>query len=79
MAYHGTRPGAVRRMLDKGELLFSGNCLLLFGFIFIFRSEVETSKLSFFVVLNGSKYFEVYSVQIPGCCVSDYIICEYMI
>lgn len=24
MAYHGTRPGAVRRMLDKGELLFSG-------------------------------------------------------
>ncbi|KAG0729692.1 hypothetical protein GWK47_029831 [Chionoecetes opilio] len=24
MAYHGTRPGAVRRMLDKGELLFPG-------------------------------------------------------
>ncbi|KAK7077554.1 hypothetical protein SK128_017217, partial [Halocaridina rubra] len=23
MAYHGTRPGAIRRMLDKGELLFS--------------------------------------------------------
>ncbi|CAL4068604.1 unnamed protein product, partial [Meganyctiphanes norvegica] len=24
MAYHGTRPGAIRRMLDKGELLTSG-------------------------------------------------------
>ncbi|XP_076042886.1 neuralized-like protein 4 isoform X2 [Oratosquilla oratoria] len=24
MAYHGTRPGAIRRMLDKGELLFTG-------------------------------------------------------
>lgn len=57
MAYHGTRPGAVRRMLDKGELLFSGNCLLLFGFIFIFRSEVETSKLSFFCDLKWFKVF----------------------
>lgn len=28
MAYHGTRPGAVRRMLDKGELLFTGELLL---------------------------------------------------
>lgn len=27
MAYHGTRPGAVRRMLDKGELLFPGELL----------------------------------------------------
>ncbi|RXG67345.1 Neuralized-like protein 4, partial [Armadillidium vulgare] len=25
MAYHGIKGGAIRRMLDKGELLFAGN------------------------------------------------------
>ena len=46
MAYHGTKPGAVRRMLDRKELLFPGKCI-----------ETQVFKLWDIVFLKKLKFF----------------------